>query len=108
MLSFFPSLSHTETPREAAPQALSPALSLSLSPSPQVTTITENDQFLLVACDGLFDVFTGEDVVKFVRENMLEHGDAQKCCHNLTHEAIKKRHSRDNVSVILIILNKWY
>lgn len=74
----------------------------------QVTTITENDQFLLVACDGLFDVFTGEDVVKFVRENMLEHGDAQKCCHNLTHEAIKKRHSRDNVSVILIILNKWY
>ena len=73
-----------------------------------MTTITENDQFLLVACDGLFDVFTGEDVVKFVRENMLEHGDAQKCCHNLTHEAIKKRHSRDNVSVILIILNKWY
>ena len=74
----------------------------------QVTTITEKDNFLLVACDGLFDVFTGEDVVKFVKENMEEHGDAQKCCHNLTHEAIKKRHSRDNVSVILIILNKWY
>lgn len=27
---------------------------------------------------------------------------------NLTHEAIRKRNSRDNVSVILIILNKWY
>jgi small-conductance mechanosensitive channel len=27
---------------------------------------------------------------------------------NLTHEAIRKRHSRDNVSVILIILHKWY
>jgi len=77
-------------------------------PDIEVTTITENDQFLLVACDGLFDVFTGEDIVHFVRTNMLEHGDAQKCCQNLTQEAIMKRHSRDNVSVILIILNRWY
>jgi hypothetical protein len=27
---------------------------------------------------------------------------------SLTHDAIRKRNSRDNVSVILIILNKWY
>jgi protein phosphatase 2C family protein 2/3 len=46
----------------------------------QVTTITENDQFLLVGCDGLFDVFSGEDIVKFVKSNLEEHGDAQKCC----------------------------
>ena len=77
-------------------------------PDIEVTTITENDQFLLVACDGLFDVFSGEDIVQFVKTNMIEHGDAQKCCQNLTQEAILKRHSRDNVSVILIILNRWY
>ena len=77
-------------------------------PDIEVTTITENDQFLLVACDGLFDVFSGEDIVQFVKTNMIEHGDAQKCCQNLTQEAILKRHSRDNVSVILIVLNRWY
>jgi len=77
-------------------------------PDIQVTTITADDQFVLVGCDGLFDVFNGEDIVSFVMENMREHGDCQKCCQNLTHEAIRKRHSRDNVSVILIILNRWY
>jgi serine/threonine protein phosphatase PrpC len=70
--------------------------------------ITTNDQFLLLACDGLFDVFTGEDLVTFITKDMLDHGDAQRCCQHLTHEAIKKRNSRDNVSVILVILNKWY
>lgn len=40
----------------------------------------ETDQFLLVACDGLFDVFTGEEIVTFVTNDMREHGDAQKCC----------------------------
>jgi protein phosphatase 2C family protein 2/3 len=45
-----------------------------------VSRITKDDQFILLACDGLFDVFTNEDVVAFVRENMEQHQDAQKCC----------------------------
>uniref|UniRef100_A0A7S0XEJ1 Protein-serine/threonine phosphatase n=1 Tax=Chromulina nebulosa TaxID=96789 RepID=A0A7S0XEJ1_9STRA len=77
-------------------------------PDIQATNISENDQFLLLACDGLFDVFTPEDIVTFVKSNMEEHHDSQRCCQNLTYEAIRKRNSRDNVSVILIILNPWY
>lgn len=46
----------------------------------QVARITKDDQFILLACDGLFDVFTNDDVVTFVRENMEQHQDAQKCC----------------------------
>jgi len=42
--------------------------------------ITDNDQFLLLACDGLFDVYSPEEVVKFVKENMEKHGDTQRCC----------------------------
>jgi len=42
--------------------------------------LTDEDQFLLLACDGLFDVFSPEEVVNFVRTHMLRHGDAQKCC----------------------------
>lgn len=78
------------------------------TPDVQVTTITDHDQFLLLACDGLFDVFTEEEVVEFVKEKLEETGDPQKCCEALTDDAINNRNSRDNVSVILIILNKWY
>lgn len=77
-------------------------------PEIQKLSIEDQDQFLLLACDGLFDVFTPEEVVTFVRTNMEKHGDTQRCCQQLTYDAIRKRNSRDNVSVILIILNKWY
>lgn len=77
-------------------------------PDVEITTITDNDQFLLLACDGLFDVFTEDEVVEFVKENLEDTGDPQKCCEALTDDAINNRNSRDNVSVILIILNKWY
>ena len=46
----------------------------------QILTLADEDQFLLLACDGLFDVFSPEEVVNFVRTHMLRHGDAQKCC----------------------------
>jgi serine/threonine protein phosphatase PrpC len=77
---------------------------------PEIETlqIRNTDQFLLLACDGLFDVFSYDEVVEFVRAQMESHGDAQLCCQNITFEAIRKRNSRDNVSVILVILNKWW
>jgi serine/threonine protein phosphatase PrpC len=46
-------------------------------PDLQVMTINENDQFLLLACDGLFDVYTPSEIVKFVTEAMERHGDTQ-------------------------------
>ena len=46
----------------------------------QVTTLTDNDNFLVLACDGLYDVFTNEEVVSFVKKEMEAHGDCQKCC----------------------------
>ena len=54
-------------------------------PDIQVTNITENDQFLLLACDGLFDVFTPEEVVTFVKLNMEDHRDTQRCCQVSVH-----------------------
>lgn len=77
-------------------------------PEVTATTITEDDQFLLLACDGLFDVYSSEDVVRIVKENLEAHGDPQRTCQELTRGAIFDRNSRDNVSVILIVLNKWY
>lgn len=49
-------------------------------PDIQVTTVTPDDQFLLLACDGLFDVFSPDDIIHFVKSNMEDHRDSQRCC----------------------------
>ena len=49
-------------------------------PEINTVTISENDQFVLLACDGLYDVFKNEEIVSFVLAQMRDHGDAQKCC----------------------------
>jgi serine/threonine protein phosphatase PrpC len=77
-------------------------------PEIKVTSITSQDQFLLLACDGLFDVFNYDEITAFILEQMSSHQNARICCENLTYEAISVRKSKDNVSVLLIILNKWY
>ncbi|CAM9608520.1 unnamed protein product [Chrysoparadoxa australica] len=69
------------------------------------TAITPQDQFVLLACDGLFDVFSNEEVVDVVLEEMGKHGDAQRTCEVLTERAISERYTRDNVTVVLVILN---
>lgn len=77
-------------------------------PEIQCATLCSDDQFLLLACDGLFDVFNPTEVVDFIISNLRQHGDVHKCCQNLTNEAIRVRHSRDNVTVVLVIVNRWY
>ncbi len=49
-------------------------------PEIRSVSITERDNFLVLACDGLYDVFTNEEVVSFVKANMEEHKDTQRCC----------------------------
>lgn len=80
---------------------------LTAEPDVKAITLTPDDQFLLLGCDGLFDVCSDEFIVQFVRDRMSHHGDPTRCSQELTREAIKK-HSRDNVTVVLVILNKWY
>ena len=49
-------------------------------PDIQSITVAENDQFVLLACDGLYDVFTNEEAVSFIIAQLAEHGDTQRCC----------------------------
>jgi serine/threonine protein phosphatase PrpC len=42
--------------------------------------MTAEDDFMVLACDGLFDVYSNKEVVKAVKQEMAAHGDAQKCC----------------------------
>nr|XP_054495279.1 integrin-linked kinase-associated serine/threonine phosphatase 2C isoform X2 [Agelaius phoeniceus] len=75
--------------------------------------LTHNDRFILIACDGLFKVFTPEEAVNFIvscledkniqmREGRLE-ADAryEAACNRLASKAVQ-RGSADNVTVMLV------
>ncbi|CAN0075261.1 unnamed protein product, partial [Ectocarpus sp. 8 AP-2014] len=70
--------------------------------------ITPEDEFVLLACDGLFDVFTSDEVVRIVRKELRMHGDTQRVCETLVRKAINERYTQDNVSVVLVVLKKFW
>ncbi|XP_014113836.1 PREDICTED: integrin-linked kinase-associated serine/threonine phosphatase 2C isoform X3 [Pseudopodoces humilis] len=75
--------------------------------------LTHNDRFILIACDGLFKVFSPEEAVNFIvscledkniqmREGKLE-ADAryEAACNRLANKAVQ-RGSADNVTVMVV------
>mmetsp|Transcript_40564 Transcript_40564/g.126901 ORF Transcript_40564/g.126901 Transcript_40564/m.126901 type:complete len:682 (+) Transcript_40564:228-2273(+) len=77
---------------------------LTAEPEIQSLKLAPEDEFIVLACDGLFDVFTNEEVVQAVRAEMAQHQDAQQCVESLSRRAIHERNCRDNVTIVLIIL----
>lgn len=72
-----------------------------LTAEPEVTThqLQEGDEFMLLGCDGLWDVFPSQRAVEFARHRLREHNDPQRCAEELVAEALRM-HSSDNVTVI--------
>jgi protein phosphatase 2C family protein 2/3 len=70
----------------------------------EIVDITEEDEFILLACDGLFDVMSNQEAVDFVKTEMARHGDAQRTAEALTRTATEELGSRDNVSVVVVFV----
>lgn len=70
-----------------------------------------DDEFLILACDGLWDVFSSQDAVDFVRSRFLQRQiteqDPLSIARELANEAIYARKSRDNVTVTIVMLTCW-
>ncbi|KAL0591529.1 hypothetical protein ABG067_001127 [Albugo candida] len=65
-----------------------------------------DDEFLFLACDGIYDVMTNEQIRKFVQKKTRQgtKSSAQDICEELINECLVKG-SRDNMSVILVLFN---
>ncbi|XP_040902347.1 integrin-linked kinase-associated serine/threonine phosphatase 2C isoform X2 [Toxotes jaculatrix] len=83
------------------------------SPDLRRCQLTANDRFIILACDGLFKVFSADEAVKFVL-NVLQEGTVEQrpglteeevrfeaACQQLASEAVR-RGCADNVTVILV------
>jgi serine/threonine protein phosphatase PrpC len=74
-----------------------------VSPEPEMCLVdrSEKDQFILLACDGVFDVMTNDEIAAFILHHLEIESDLSKICSDLIDTCLHKN-SRDNMSVILV------
>ena len=63
-----------------------------VSPEPEVSCLKRenNDEFLLLACDGVWDVMTNDEVIGFIRAKMLVSDDLVYVCNELMDTCLAK------------------
>ncbi len=66
--------------------------------------VGERDQFMIVACDGLWSVFSVSDAVAFVNDKFRHKSNpsVQEVVRQLLAEAILNKQAKDNVTAIII------
>jgi protein phosphatase PTC2/3 len=60
-----------------------------------------DDEFLVLASDGLWDKLQNGDVVRIARNHLQHHNNPEACARRLVEEALA-RGADDNISVILV------
>ncbi|XP_056903084.1 protein phosphatase 1B isoform X4 [Takifugu flavidus] len=77
-----------------------------VSPEPAVCEMTrapEQDQFLILACDGIWDVMSNEELCDFVKSRLEVSDDLERVCNEVVDTCLHKG-SRDNMSIVLVCL----
>lgn len=77
------------------------ACPLSAEPELKETHLTEEDEFLIMGCDGLWDVMSSQCAVSMARKELMLHNDPERCSKELVREALK-RNTCDNLTVVVI------
>lgn len=74
-----------------------------VSPEPEIflEERSDKDEFIVLACDGIWDVMTNEELCDFVRDRMLLTDDLKSVCNSVVDTCLSKG-SRDNMSIIII------
>ncbi|GLJ25324.1 hypothetical protein SUGI_0484780 [Cryptomeria japonica] len=74
---------------------------LSAEPELREIVLSEEDEFLIIGCDGLWDVMTSQCAVTIVRRELIMHNDPERCSKELVREALK-RNTCDNLTVVVV------
>ena len=72
-------------------------------PEVSITELTPEDQFLVLASDGLWDGMTNEEVVLYIDQRLRVHGDPQLASQELANHVMVDRRTGDNVSIIIVV-----
>ncbi|GAA0149591.1 protein phosphatase [Lithospermum erythrorhizon] len=74
---------------------------LSSEPELEELILTEEDEFLIIGCDGLWDVMSSQYAVTIVRKELMVHNNPDICSGELVKEALK-RNTCDNLTVVIV------
>ncbi|KAJ8365438.1 hypothetical protein SKAU_G00142690 [Synaphobranchus kaupii] len=76
-----------------------------VSPEPEVFEIARapEDEFVVLACDGIWDVMSNEELCEFVGSRLEVYDDLERVCNSVVDTCLHKG-SRDNMSVVLVCL----
>ncbi|XP_060553642.1 LOW QUALITY PROTEIN: integrin-linked kinase-associated serine/threonine phosphatase 2C-like, partial [Ruditapes philippinarum] len=94
-------------------------LGVTCTPDVKKCTITDNDRYVIIACDGLWKCFEPADSINFTNKILQNDGSSSKeteenktrnnryetACNKLANEAVL-RFSGDNVTVLLLAIRK--
>jgi len=75
-----------------------------VSPEPEISVESRDmsqDEFMVLACDGVWDVMSNEDLVDFIRSRLRVNNDLESICNQVIDTCLYKG-SRDNMSIVLI------
>ena len=82
-------------------------------PEIRLHRLTGNEAFILIACDGLYDVMSSAEAAGFVSRRITqfvsrkEEPDPDQICVDLITECVMKRGTTDNVTVVVVFLTKF-
>jgi hypothetical protein len=90
---------------------------VTLSSDPEIYQLpldSDEDEFMIVACDGLWDVMSNHEVIDYIREYLQENPPTIETLTSTTHHlliqliehAVEDLGSTDNVSVVLVLFGK--
>eukprot|EP00274_Cyanoptyche_gloeocystis_P000030 CAMPEP_0196654764 /NCGR_PEP_ID=MMETSP1086-20130531/4486_1 /TAXON_ID=77921 /ORGANISM="Cyanoptyche gloeocystis , Strain SAG4.97" /LENGTH=371 /DNA_ID=CAMNT_0041986705 /DNA_START=259 /DNA_END=1374 /DNA_ORIENTATION=+ len=74
-------------------------------PEVRIEKISCDDEFVILACDGLWKRMSSGRAVKIVRKSLIENQNVQKACEQLVLEAIN-RDTTDNVTAMVVMLQR--
>lgn len=74
---------------------------LSAEPEVEQILLTEDDEFLIIGCDGFWDVFSSQLAVDLARIRLQQHNNPEQCCRELVAEALH-RGTSDNLTVVVV------
>lgn len=77
---------------------------LTAQPDISVYKINKHDEFIVLACDGLWDVLTNQEAVNYIKARIDTKMDLQQISKDIVSHAINDKGSSDNVTCLIIKL----
>ncbi|XP_011682451.1 protein phosphatase 1B isoform X2 [Strongylocentrotus purpuratus] len=75
-----------------------------VSPEPEVTVFerTDEEEFIILACDGIWDVMSNEELCQFIRSRLAITDNLEEICNQVIETCLQKG-SRDNMSIVIVL-----